>query len=553
MSSIRGHKIIVGVDYGTTFTGVSFVNSSQGAENIHVIRTWPGPARVQDETWKTPSRIAYKRENLSLGEQDVAWGYQVTPRMKSYTWTKLLLDNQKKHILSIEDLDIIQGHGLLAVPSFKRQPREVCADYLAEIYTYIISYLERRLTHEILGETSLVFYFTIPAIWSDKAKQDTWDAARVAGFGSRPKDDINMITEPEAAALATFSSFSNNLAHVMKAGESVLICDCGGGTVDIVTYLITQVQPVFKFEEVLIGTGGKCGSSYIDRNFHRWMSETFGSAFDTLRFEKKGPGSVFMKSFEAEKRDFGASQTLNKTFEIDLVMQGVSSSTNYNAEDGLVTVVLVGGFGDSPWLFGILNRWCLKRSITLVCPEDPQASVVKGAALQGLNNMRPQKRKARVHYGFSLRMDFREGIDPESESYISPWDGAKLCSNRISWVIEKGTAIGQGDDLPYHWLERVHKGTDGSLESSIQLYTCYADSAPDWYDILTYHNIGVINYKFEVADLPKLRRKSTADGGSMWLLEFRITIDLLATKGILEFKVLGLDNKKIGEASIEYI
>lgn len=41
----------------------------------------------------------------------------------------------------------------------------------------------------------------MPAIWSNRAKADTRAAALGAGFGSRPHDEVHMITKPEAAAL----------------------------------------------------------------------------------------------------------------------------------------------------------------------------------------------------------------------------------------------------------------------------------------------------------------------------------------------------------------
>jgi hypothetical protein len=43
---------------------------------------------------------------------------------------------------------------------------------------------------------------------------------------------------------------------------SVLICDCGGGTVDITTYAIQAVGDEPKYEELVVGAGGKCGSTY---------------------------------------------------------------------------------------------------------------------------------------------------------------------------------------------------------------------------------------------------------------------------------------------------
>jgi hypothetical protein len=38
----------------------------------------------------------------------------------------------------------------------------------------------------------------------------------------------------------------------------------------------------------------------------------------------------------------------------------------------------------------------------------------------------------------------------------------------------------------------------------------------------------------------------------MWLLEFSVAFDLFADKGILQFRVLGPNGKKLGQITIEY-
>ena len=34
-----------------------------------------------------------------------------------------------------------------------------------------------------------------------------------------------------------------------------MVCDCGGGTVDITTYSIVGTEPKLEFEELCVGTG----------------------------------------------------------------------------------------------------------------------------------------------------------------------------------------------------------------------------------------------------------------------------------------------------------
>lgn len=80
---------------------------------------------------------------------------------------------------------------------------DVCADFLRPVYNHLLHVLERQITKETLKVTPLEFWFTMPAIWSDQAQSATKKAAELAGFGSRKGDEINMITEPEAAGIAT--------------------------------------------------------------------------------------------------------------------------------------------------------------------------------------------------------------------------------------------------------------------------------------------------------------------------------------------------------------
>jgi hypothetical protein len=34
-----------------------------------------------------------------------------------------------------------------------------------------------------------------------------------------------------------------------------MVCDCGGSTVDITAYTMTEIEPRLEFEELVVGTG----------------------------------------------------------------------------------------------------------------------------------------------------------------------------------------------------------------------------------------------------------------------------------------------------------
>jgi molecular chaperone DnaK (HSP70) len=190
--------------------GVSYVKSTGSERDINVIQDWPGPSRVSETTWKTPSRIAFAedQENGALDGQN-AIGYQVTAKMKSYTWFKLKLDRTQATKFDDPGLSSSEGVGVLKIPTDKTA-KEVVADYLREIYQHSMMHLESRISAEILQLTPIEFWFTVPAIWSDGARADTLSAARLAGFGSRPNDNINLIPEPEAAAISVLSTLTSD-------------------------------------------------------------------------------------------------------------------------------------------------------------------------------------------------------------------------------------------------------------------------------------------------------------------------------------------------------
>lgn len=161
---------------------------------------------LQVSQWKVPTRISYKRENPKLSKDK--WGFEVDPRFISYSWTKLLLD-QNALVGEYDDpaLADIADHGMMKLPNF-RTAEEVCQDFLHELYTYFTTKLREEMTEKTFDITPMECWITLPAIWSDEAKDATLNAARKAGFGSRPDDAIFTIAEPEAAAIATLKAYS---------------------------------------------------------------------------------------------------------------------------------------------------------------------------------------------------------------------------------------------------------------------------------------------------------------------------------------------------------
>lgn len=66
-----------------------------------------------------------------------------------------------------------------------------------------------------------------------------------------------MIKEPEAAALYILSSND----HAFQSGDAFLVCDAGGGTIDLITYEVLRTKPQLELVELVPGSGKLSWSS----------------------------------------------------------------------------------------------------------------------------------------------------------------------------------------------------------------------------------------------------------------------------------------------------
>lgn len=247
-------RLIIGLDFGTTYSGVAYVFTTK-PDQVYTITEWPG-AKGRNPP-KAPTLLKYE------GKDSFLWGYELDRSTKErIEGIKLLLDPDQPKPIYAPPVNIEAELKKLGKPAI-----DVATDYISAIYQHALRMIEGKYPKSYLEMLNKEFVLSVPAVWSDKAKETTLRAARNAGIGP-----IKLIKEPEAAALFTLHFLKNK---GLEIGDAFVLCDAGGGTVDLISYEITNLVPL-ELKELVPCTGGLAGSLMLNLRFEQWVRDVVG-------------------------------------------------------------------------------------------------------------------------------------------------------------------------------------------------------------------------------------------------------------------------------------
>ncbi|GME48972.1 actin-like ATPase domain-containing protein [Neofusicoccum parvum] len=504
-------RLIVGVDFGTTYSGVAACYSGT-PDDIDIIK----------------SSDASDTEGAEKPQAKIKWGFQLGPSDPRLRCIKLFLDRGQKLPHFVSPLDTA-----VQLRKYDKTVMDAVADYLTQIRTHTNEILTRRHGEAFMASTPTQFVLTVPAVWSDAAKDATLKAAERAGMGSRESGGLKLISEPEAAAVYTLKAIQPN--H-LSVGDNFIVCDAGGGTVDLIAYKITQLSPLL-VEESAIGTGGLCGSAFLNYRFEDHVKARLGDErYTEMRTKKQKTWNMGLRYFEEfVKRNFNpdAHVEINVPFPglpddeeagldcgfmtmtaaqvqeiFDPVVQDVialvdGQVTSLRARGERVSgVVLVGGFGQSDHLYLRMKAHFnaaappppyeerpthavavagtqANQAVQVMHPMYAWTAVVRGAVLRGLEGSMVVSRRSRCHYGTSYATVFDEAKHSVAERYWSPLWERWMVSDRMQWHIRKDEQLSDSAPVSFHYTRNFRPGQ--SLVVEDDLIACDWDEAPESY------------------------------------------------------------------------
>ncbi|UNI24054.1 hypothetical protein JDV02_009833 [Purpureocillium takamizusanense] len=496
-------QLIVGIDFGTTFSGVAFAFATNNEAKEDIITEWPGAGSYTKQ--KIPTVLYYDQYQKVVGwGPDIADALAPTgypkPGVQKVEWFKLQL--------MLSGNTYIDPINLPPLPPGKSEI-DVAADYLFKLRQAMRSALQKTLG-EVFNreERNIRYYLTVPAIWNDAGKAATRAAAIQAGFLRDENDNrLTLISEPEAAALFCSKTGLLNL----KVHDAVLIVDCGGGTVDLIAYEVEEENP-FTVAECTAGSGDSCGSTALNRNFSNILrtkirkmklpdgSKTAGRVYAKCimdfenrikaDFRNNGQKWAVDVGIEAEFPEAGieegymtfTNEEILQCFEpvvnriLELVRNQIIAIQAQNRT--LQNILVVGGFGASEYLFQQIKLHVPPQfQSKVVRPMDSVAAIVKGAVTAGITERIITHRVARRHYLMATLQPFKEGYHPEAYR-VPSLDGKDRCKFTRQIFVQKGQKVKNGEPVKVSFFRQVAPGATLMYEDV--LYACDDDVCPEY-------------------------------------------------------------------------
>ncbi|KIW48546.1 uncharacterized protein PV06_01122 [Exophiala oligosperma] len=523
----RQRYLVVAVDFGTTFSGVAWAQTAR-PEIRSTIVEWPALRGQDDRTSdKVPTELAFD-------DSGSKFGFEIEEGELRYQWFKLGIDPKQEEQL-VSHLSIAYPDSKALPPAYDQQhdPVHLVTLYLTRLRGHIMDILAKNLGSGVIKTTPIRFTITVPAIWDDAAKARTQKCVQSAGMGK----EVRIISEPEAAVFYALMPWTLT-------------------TSDQVTPLLFATQA--EIREAVPGDGSACGSTFLNRIFARFLKDHLedveGYDQDTLdeamldfetntkrRFNGDNamtlrvPGLVddLTKGIKRQRLTIQAGKVMS-LFEpvissiLTLVMSQLRQTKNAKA------VILVGGFGQSPYL-----RNCIKKvvpaTIEVLQPPNGWTAVVKGALMRSLNEIEPDtsriniaSRIARKAYGMRAGVEYEPDLHEESLRYWDPFTG-KYLVEVMGWFVTQGTQIDEAKPLTTHWYEArpIEEGTIRSI--SERLYSFTAPRGPTIQPAPLYPGSGVRKLVDFYADLSVISAslipiETGADGKQYYLLDFQIKV-----------------------------
>ena len=247
----------VGIDLGTTNSALSYIDPQEAADAdfppIHIL-----PIEQQVDANRTAS-LRTLPSFLYLSEPPIVGAYAreqgaLVPTKTVHSAKSWLSNSEADRTAKLLPWDAQEEGRVLS-------PVEASTRYLAHL-----SNAWQHAKGTALSQQSVVL--TVPASFDEEARELTVTAARDAGI-----ETLTLLEEPAAAFYAWIAGHLSRSNKELFDGQTVLICDVGGGTSDFTLIRVNREGDRVEFTRTNVGRHLLLGGDNLDLTIS-WLAES---------------------------------------------------------------------------------------------------------------------------------------------------------------------------------------------------------------------------------------------------------------------------------------
>ncbi|KAI0442706.1 hypothetical protein F4803DRAFT_575269 [Xylaria telfairii] len=548
--------LVVGIDFGTTYSGVSWLICKTGfplgqPEIVSLWQTSIDNRQKNPESKKVPSKMHYDRNGK------ISWGFKIPASAETIEWFKLLLLNKADLQKYLRDSSHLHN-AEKALLKLGKTPVQLVGDYLKVLWDYVLEQIGNAQGQTIIDGMPFRVILTVPAIWTDYARDRMREAAKIAGILKHRvvgETTLSFVSEPEAAAIATMPELEGRAD--LQVDDSFVVVDAGGGTVDIISYKINKLQPLM-VSECVEGEAALCGGTFLDKEFEAILKNAVGNVAwnkmnrsdirrmmnneweHGIKIAFNGEPDYYMVELpnRAQRGPLQfTSEALEPIFDKIVSQVGALAEKQIRAVKAKTSklpklVILVGGFGRSPYILKYMKGKLDSRIVVLQSQGDkPWTAICRGAVLFGARstsvsgNQLPQvqSRIARLNYGWGYHCSFQEGVHDQEDKYWDHTIRQWRAKDQVEWVIKRGEDISLKEPKTYDYFIFWDVNERGRGIGGGDFFAC-ADLNPPSRVQGSVHTIARFTYQ---SPMPREQyRMVTANGTCYreWNFKFKVTV-----------------------------
>ncbi|KAF8755016.1 ATP binding [Rhizoctonia solani] len=441
-------KIVIGIDIGTTQSGVAFAFLQNGASQvIHRVTRWPGQ-EARDQQGKIPTLVWYDRSRKATAFGAEAQLPIIEEQAEDNGWVlakyfKLHLhpsDMQAKHELKLDELP--PGVTL----------RQIYSDFLGYLLKHTRSFFEDRILDgkQIWSRYSPTMEVVIahPNGWGIREQAFLRSAAVAAGFATTDQAPTKVRFVTEAEASVHFCIHHTNLVRFLRCvvpdlivlpqlsagriqpGTNFAVCDAGGSTVDTTLYSVTSMRPILKLKEERASACVQAGAIFVDSEVEKHLRKTLANAGlsseDVVEYTKAG-----VKDFEGFAKRAFRDETTEQSVAVahtrfnnttirarrgrmsfpgliikeffDVCVKEITASVDQQINGlNVPYILLVGGFGDSVYVRNEFKKRYESRGSKITLTNDSSSKAVADGALIWSTISSVHSRAPRYSFGIKI-------------------------------------------------------------------------------------------------------------------------------------------------------